>query len=140
MEVKGKVIIALPEVSGTSKAGNAWKKREYVLETQETYPRKVHFTLFGDRADQYPLNVGEDVTVSFDIESREFNGRWYTDIRAWKVEKGTGAAAMPPAAAPYGAAPAPAAPYGSAPAAPAMPGGYPMPPAAPSEPTDDLPF
>lgn len=130
MEVKGKVIIALPEVSGTSKAGNAWKKREYVLETQETYPRKVHFTLFGDRADQYPLNVGEDVTVSFDIESREFNGRWYTDIRAWKSEPATAAAGGP------------------APVAggvnPVMPGAVPPPPAVSNmpqaDPGDDLPF
>ncbi|MCM1292787.1 MAG: DUF3127 domain-containing protein [Bacteroides sp.] len=87
MEIKGKIILALPEVSGTSKSGNPWKKREYVLETQETYPRKVFFNFFGDKADQYALNVGEVVTVSFDIESREFNGRWYTDIRGWKAEK-----------------------------------------------------
>ncbi|MCM1349019.1 MAG: DUF3127 domain-containing protein [Firmicutes bacterium] len=96
MEIKGKVIVALPEQSGVSKAGNSWKKREYVLETQETYPKKVHFDLFGERADQYPLSVGDDITLSFDIESREFNGRWYTSIRGWKVEKGT-AAQMAPA-------------------------------------------
>lgn len=122
MEVTGKIIVALPEVSGTSKAGNAWKKREYVLETQETYPRKVFFNFFGDRVDQYPLNIGDLVTVSFDIESREFNGRWYTDIRAWKAEKA-------------GAAPA---------AAPAdVPGDFPPPPAdlsAGGDPNDDLPF
>jgi len=87
MEIKGKIIVALPEQSGTSRNGNAWKKREYVLETQETYPRKVHFDFFGDRADQYPLNVGDDITLSFDIESREYNGRWYTSIRGWKAEK-----------------------------------------------------
>lgn len=87
MEIKGKIILALPEMSGTSKAGNAWKKREYVLETQETYPRKVHFDFFGERADQYPLNVGDVVTLSFDIDSREYNGRWFTSIRGWKAEK-----------------------------------------------------
>ena len=87
MEIKGKIILALPEMSGTSKAGNAWKKREYVLETQETYPRKVHFDFFGEKADQYPLNVGDVVTLSFDIESREYNGRWYTGIHGWKAEK-----------------------------------------------------
>lgn len=87
MEIKGKIIVALPEVSGTSKAGNAWKKREYVLETQETYPRKVFFNFFGERVDQYPLNVGDVITLSFDIDSREFNGRWYTDVRGWKAEK-----------------------------------------------------
>ncbi len=100
MEIKGKIIIALPEMSGTSKSGNAWKKREYVLETQETYPRKVHFDFFGERADQYPLAVGDDVTLSFDIESREFNGRWYTSIRGWKAEKSGTATAPVDAAMP----------------------------------------
>lgn len=122
MEVTGKIIVALPEVSGTSKAGNAWKKREYVLETQETYPRKVFFNFFGDRVDQYPLNIGDTVTVSFDIDSREFNGRWFTDIRAWKAEKA-------------GQAPVQSQPT-------AVPGDFPPPPADISggDATDDLPF
>ena len=63
------------------------EKREYVLETAETYPKKVHFDFFGERADQYPLSVGDDITLSFDIESREYQGRWYTSIRGWKAEK-----------------------------------------------------
>ena len=87
MEITGKIIVALPEMSGTSKAGNPWKKREYVLETQETYPKKVHFDFFGERADQYPLAVGETIRLSFDIESREYNGRWFTSIRGWKADK-----------------------------------------------------
>lgn len=121
MEIKGKIILALPEVSGTSKAGNAWKKREYVLETQETYPKKVHFDFFGERADQYPLNVGEIVTLSFDIESREYNGRWFTSIRGWKVEKD-------------GATPI-SAPEQS------LPGDMPTPPAfTTTDESDDLPF
>lgn len=94
MEIKGKIIVALPEVTGVSKAGNNWKKREYVLETQETYPKKVHFDFFGERADQYPLSVGDDVTLSFDIESREYGGRWYTSIRGWKAEKTSGQGAQ----------------------------------------------
>ena len=81
MEIKGKIIHVLPEVTGTSKAGNQWKKREYVLETQETYPKKVFFDFFGERADQYPLNVGDRIKLSFDIESREYNGRGFTSIR-----------------------------------------------------------
>ena len=81
MEITGKIIVALPEMSGTSKAGNPWKKKEYVLETQETYPKKVHFDFFGERADQYPLAVGDTIRLSFDIESREYNGRWFTSIR-----------------------------------------------------------
>lgn len=87
MEIEGKIILALPEQSGTSKAGNEWKKREYVLETHESYPRKVHFDLFGAKADQYPLNVGDEIVLSFDINSREYNGRWFTSISGWKVEK-----------------------------------------------------
>lgn len=107
MEITGKIIVALPEVSGVSKgSGNPWKKREYVLETQETYPKKVHFDFFGERADQYPLNVGDQVTLSFDIESREYNGRWYTSIRGWKAEKGVNNAAPVPAQDPF-SAPAP---------------------------------
>ena len=122
MEVKGKIIVALPEVSGTSQTGKAWKKREYVLETQDSFPRKIHFDFFGERADQYPLNLGDDIVLSFDIESREYNGRWYTSIRGWKAEKAnSGAAAGMPADTNY------------------PPVDNLMPPAAP-EANDDLPF
>ena len=95
MEIKGKIILALPEVTGTSKAGNPWKKKEYVLETQESFPRKVHFDFFGEKADQYNLNVGEVITLSFDIDSREYNGKWFTSIRGWKAEKTDGQVAKP---------------------------------------------
>ena len=82
MEITGKIIQKLEPQSGTSKAGNAWKKQEYVLETTDSaYPRKVKFDFFGERADQYVFEVGDVITLSYDIESREFNGRWYTDIR-----------------------------------------------------------
>ena len=129
MEITGKIIVALPEQSGVSKAGNTWKKKEYVLETQETYPKKVHFDLFGDKADKYPLSVGQTVRLSFDIESREYNGRWFTSIRGWQAEPVNDA---------MGAA-APAAPvYPSAATAGAA---VPPPPAVqPSDPTEDLPF
>ncbi len=106
MEIKGKIIQKLDLVSGTSKAGNEWKKQEYVLETEDAYPKKVFFDFFGDKADQFPLNIGDSITLSFDIESREFNGRWYTSIRGWKAEKG-GATTASPA---YAGAPAPTAP------------------------------
>jgi len=99
MEITGKVIVALPEMSGTSKSGNPWKKREYVLETLENFPRKVHFDFFGERADQYPLNVGDIIKLSFDIESREYNGRWYTSIRGWKSEPASAPSAAPQASA-----------------------------------------
>ena len=85
MEVKGRIIQKLDPLSGTSKAGNQWSKQEYVLETIENFPRKIFFDFFGDRANQYPLNVGDLVNLSFDIESREYQGRWYTSIRGWKA-------------------------------------------------------
>lgn len=88
MEISGKIIAVLPPQGGVSKAGRQWKKQEYVLETHDNFPKKVKFDFFGDRVDQYPLAIGDEVTVSFDIESREFNGRWYTDIHGWRADKG----------------------------------------------------
>ena len=87
MEITGKIIQVLPEQGGVSKtSGKEWKLQAYVLETQEQYPKKVHFEIFGDdRIKSNQCNIDDIVTVSFDIESREFNGRWYTSIRAWRV-------------------------------------------------------
>lgn len=87
MEVKGKIIQKFDLQSGTSKAGNPWKKQNYLLETLESYPKKIYFDFFGDRADQFPLEVGDMINLSFDIECREYQGRYYTDIRGWKAEK-----------------------------------------------------
>ena len=103
MEISGKIIQVLPEQGGVSKtSGKEWKLQAYVLETQEQYPRKVHFEVFGeDRIKANPCQLDDVVTVSFDIESREFNGRWYTSIRAWRIAQGdTTQAAQPAAAAP----------------------------------------
>ena len=109
MEIKGKIIQKLELQSGTSKAGNAWKKQEYVLETLDSYPRKVKFDFFGERADQFPLEVGDVITLSYDIESREFNGRWYTDIRGFKaVKEDPNAVAAPAPYPPTAGEPAPA--------------------------------
>lgn len=138
MEIVGKIIAALPEISGVSASTQKpWKKREYVLETMETYPKKVFFNFWGDRADQYPLAVGQVIRLSFDINSREYNGRWYVDISGWKAEPADAAA---PAAAP--AAPASFGPATQMPQGYGAPAAAPAPPAvdlAPS-PTDDLPF
>lgn len=128
MEVKGKIIAVLPEISGTSKAGNPWKKKEYVLETLENYPKKVHFDFFGERADQFPLNLGDVITLSFDIESREYQGRWYTSIRGWKAEKADAAAPVAGAPAGYPAPTEPPLPQAPAASFPAGDG------------TEDLPF
>ena len=138
MDIKGKIIQKLELQSGTSKAGNAWKKQEYILETLDSYPKKVKFDFFGDRADQYPLEVGDIITLSYDIESREFNGRWYTDIRGYKAMKEDPNMA---------GAPAPYPPAAGAPApAPTPDGGMPVPSPADQPPFDqggmgdDLPF
>lgn len=111
MEIVGKIIQVLPVQEGIGKNGNPWKVQGYVLETQEQYPRKVQFEIFGeDRIKNNPCQVDDIVTVSFDIESREFNGRWYTSIRAWKVQQGVVEAAPAPAPVPAAQpAPAPAA-------------------------------
>ena len=90
MEISGKIIQVLPLQEGVGKnSGNPWKVQSYVLETQEQYPRKVCFEIFGeDKIKNNLCKIDDIVTVSFDIESREFNGRWYTSIRAWKVQQG----------------------------------------------------
>ena len=105
MEISGKIIQVLPEQGGVSKtSGKEWKLQAYVLETQEQYPRKVHFEVFGeDRIKANPCQLDDVVTVSFDIESREFNGRWYTSIRAWKIQQGVVETAASPVVVPTAA-------------------------------------
>ncbi|MBQ3555601.1 MAG: DUF3127 domain-containing protein [Bacteroidales bacterium] len=100
MEVKGKVVTVLPQQSGTSQAGNQWKKQEFVIETHDQFPKKICLTLFGDRVDQYPIAQNDEIVASIDIESREYNGRWYTNVNAWKIEKATAEAAPAPQPAP----------------------------------------
>lgn len=93
MEITGKLIQKLPVQSGVSTSGNNWSKAEFVIETVEQYPKKVCANLWGDRAralDQF--QIGSLITVSFDLESREYNGRWYTDVKAWRVDAATPAA------------------------------------------------
>lgn len=128
MEVEGKIIQFIGETSGIARSsGNPWKKREYVLETRDSFPRKIAFDFFGERADQYPLNVGDEIRLSFDIESREYQGRWYTSIRGWKSEPL--GAAMPAATM--------SAPVAGAPVPPPVMG---MPPVEPMGSNEDLPF
>jgi len=121
MEIVGKIIQVLPEQSGIGRNGNPWKVQPYVLETLDQYPRKVHFEVFGEeRIKQNPCAIDQLVTVSFDIESREFNGRWYTSIRAWHIQQGdTTQQAVAPAAQPVVAQPV-AAPAAAAPVAQPM--------------------
>lgn len=85
--VTGRIIQVLPPQGGTSKAGNPWRKQEYVLETTDNYPKKICFNFFNDRIDQNPIQLGDMINLQFDLESREYNGRWYTDVRGWRAEK-----------------------------------------------------
>lgn len=86
MEISGKIIQINPLQQGEGKNGT-WKKQEYILEVPGNYPKKVCVTVWGNRVDDFAIQQGEDVTFSIDVESREFNGRWYTDVKAWKVER-----------------------------------------------------
>ena len=88
LSVKGKIEQILKPESGVSRAGKEWNKQDFVIETQEQYPRKVCFTLFGDKTSLVDsIAVGEEVEVSFNIESREYNGKWFHNVNAWKIDK-----------------------------------------------------
>lgn len=93
MEIQGKTVAVLDLVSGTSKSGKAFQKREFVIETAGQYPKKVCLQLFGVKVNECP-NVGDEVVVSFDAESREWKDKWFTQLNAWKVER-QGAQAAP---------------------------------------------
>ena len=87
MEIIGKLIQKLPMQSGISKTGNSWQKQEFVIETLEQFPRKICANLWGEKtAVLETLSIDDKVVMSFDLESREFNGKWYTDIKAYKLE------------------------------------------------------
>ena len=126
MEITGKIIAVLPERGGVSqRTGSEWKVQEYVLETQELYPRKMCFDVFGaDKIAQFAIKIGDQLTVSFDIDAREYNGRWYNSIRAWKVDRVSAQAPV-----------APDAPFPPMNAAPAAPVDF-----ASTDEKDDLPF
>jgi hypothetical protein len=136
MDFTGKIIAILPKKNGVGKtSGNAWSVQEYVIEdaVSNQYPRRMCFEVFGDdRIAQFNIQMGEDLTVSFDVDARQWQDRWFNSIRAWKVER---VAATPDAAPapPYGA-PAPA--YGGAPVPPPAAPFAPM----PADDKDDLPF
>ncbi len=96
LSVKGKIEQILKAESGVSRAGKEWKKQEFILETEDQYPRKVCFTLFGEKADLINgLSEGQEVEVSFNVESREYNGRWFTNVNAWKIDVVSDNANMP---------------------------------------------
>lgn len=134
MELTGKIIAIMPPRSGVSaRTGNTWMTQEYVLEVPGQYPKRCLFNIFGeDRIKQFNIQNGEDLTIQFDIDAREYQGRWFNDIRAYNVIRGQ--VPQPTAAAPQAAA-TPFPPAGGATS--------PFPPAqepAAENPADDLPF
>lgn len=99
MELQGKVIAVLPAREGTSARG-PWKSQEYVVETHDQpYTRKMVFNIFGaDRIEQFSIKAGEEITVSFDIDAHEYNGRWFNNVRAWNIQRTNGITTDTPSA------------------------------------------
>jgi len=142
MELTGRIIAVLAAQSGVSaRTGNSWMSQDYVIEVPGQYPKRCVFRIFGeDRIKQFNIQMNEDVTIQFDIDAHEYQGRWFNDIRAYNVLRGQVpvAGAPVPGAAPVAGAPV-ASPFPPAPDAATSP----FPPA--QEPAgegsaDDLPF
>lgn len=86
MDIQVKLLSVLPEVKGTSAKGE-WKKQDAIFETAEQFPKKVCISFWGDKADELKkISEGSSIKAHINIESREYNGKWYTDVRAWKIE------------------------------------------------------
>jgi len=103
LKLTGKVVRILDEQSGESRNG-PWRKQEFILETEGQYPKQVCVVQWGDNIDQFGIQEGETITASIDIQSREYNGRWYTDVKAWRVDRtqqGGGSAPQPPSDEPW---------------------------------------
>jgi hypothetical protein len=96
LEVEGKVVQILEEQSGQGRNGT-WVKQEIIIETDDQYPKKICLACWGDKAAvAKALTPGERIKAGINIESREFNGRWYTDIKAWRIDKQGAASTGPP--------------------------------------------
>lgn len=86
LDITGKLIKLQPVQTGTGAKGT-WVKQDFVIETMEQYPKKVCCSAWGDKADALKrFSLNDDIKVSFNLESREYNEKWYTDVRAWKIE------------------------------------------------------
>lgn len=85
MQLTAKLIQLLPLQTGTGKNGE-WKKQDIVVETGGQYPKKICISIWGDKINGSQLQVGNELKIDFDVESREYNSKWYTDVKAWKIE------------------------------------------------------
>lgn len=103
MELAGKVIAILDVRTGQSKTtGNSWMVQSYVIETHDQYPKKMVFEVFGeDKIKQFNIQAGEEINVSFDIDARQWQDKWFNSIRAWKVERVNAESPVPPVDAPF---------------------------------------
>ena len=92
MEAHGKIIAVLPAQGGVSqRTGNTWRSQQFVLETIEQYSKKIPFEVFGEeRIKQFNIVQGEELTIHFDIDGSEWNGKWFPKIRCYNVSRGTG--------------------------------------------------
>jgi hypothetical protein len=140
LELVGKLHKLLPEVTGQGRNG-AWKKQEFVIETLDAqFPKMVCLSIWGDKTDDLKqFALGDSLKVTFNVESREYNERWYTEARAWRVELDNGAGAPAPSGSGPRQASQPAAPQGQG--QPARTASSPMPFSTSfDDETNDLPF
>lgn len=85
MSITGQVIFVGPLSEGVSKKGNPWKKQEYVIQTDEQYPKKVAFSILNDKIAQAQIQMGHTVEIKVNAQSREYQGKWYTELTAWRI-------------------------------------------------------
>lgn len=85
--IEGQITAILPETRGVGQKGE-WVSQDFVLKTEDNYPKNICFTIFGaDKIKEANIRIGDVVSIGVNLESREFNGRWYTSIKAWSVKK-----------------------------------------------------
>ena len=145
MDLTGKIIAIMEAQSGVSaRTGNSWMSQDYVIEVPGQFPRRMVFRIFGeDRIKQFSIQAGEEVTVQFDIDAHEFNGRWFNDIRAYNIIRGGQMAGTVPSATPFTQPTAQPVQGAATPFPPAGDAAAPFPPAqepAGENAADDLPF
>ena len=87
MDIQGIITEILPIKSGVGKSGKEWKSQDYILQTEGQYPKKICFSAFGDKIEEFDIKVGDSLKALIDIDAHEFKGRWYNAVRAYKIEK-----------------------------------------------------
>ena len=85
MKITAKLTQILPLQTGFGKNGQ-WRKQDVIIETDGQYPKNICISIWGDNINENQLIIGNQLNIDFEIESREFNGKWYTDVKAWKID------------------------------------------------------